>query len=270
MASLSGRVHLSPGQRIGPYRVVVPLGAGGFGRVYRGVDTRSRRTMALKVPVAGKPTRAAIDAAWREAAAHGQLRHPHILRLLDLEEVGRIPVLVLPMGRGSLAERIRRPFPLRKALGYAHQLLLALGYMHRRHVLHCDIKPENLIVLGDGTLALADFGIARRGRRTVNGDGSGTRGYMAPEQARGRPSARSDVYSAAMVLATMLLGHFSKDPIGKLRRRRRLPAGLLELIERALEKDPRRRHRDAVEMLDALRKVERRLARMRTTRRGGA
>jgi serine/threonine-protein kinase len=226
--------------------------------------------MALKVPIAGRPTRAAVDAAWREAGAHSRLRHPHILRLLDLEQVDRIPILVMPIGRGSLAERIRRPFPLRKALGYAHQLLLALGYMHRRHVLHCDIKPENLILLHDGTLALADFGIARRGRRTVNGDGSGTRGYMAPEQARGRPSARSDVFSAAMVLATMLLGFFSKDPIGQLRRRRRLPPGLPELIQRALDPDPRRRHRDAVEMLDALRLVERRLDRRRAKTKGGA
>jgi serine/threonine-protein kinase len=225
--------------------------------------------MALKVPVAGRPTPAAIDAAWREASAHSKLRHPHILRLLDLEQVERVPILVMPIGRGSLASRIRGPLPLRKALEYTHQLLLALGYMHRRHVLHCDIKPENLIVLGDGTLALADFGIARRGRRTVNGDGSGTRGYMAPEQAKGRPSARSDVYSAAMVLATMLLGYFSRDPIGQLRRRRRLPPDLLELLQRALDRDPRRRHRDAVEMLDALRKVERRIERQRRRTKGG-
>jgi len=226
--------------------------------------------MALKVPISGRPTHAAVDAAWREAAAHAKLRHPHILRLLDLEEVDQVPVLVMPIGRGSLAQRIRRPFPLCKALDYTHQLLLALGYMHRRHVLHCDVKPENLIVLGDGTLALADFGIARRGRRTVSGDGSGTRGYMAPEQARGRPSARSDVFSAAMVLGAMLLGYLSRNPMGQLCRRRRLPPSLLELLERALDPDPRRRYRDAVEMLDALRQVERRLARRRERRKKGS
>jgi hypothetical protein len=73
-----------------------------------------------------------------------------------------------------------------------------------------------------------------------------------------------------MVLATMLLGYFSRDPIGQLRRRRRLPPGLLELLERALDRDPRRRHRDAVEMLDALRRVERRIERRRARTKGGA
>src|SRR5690606_31984842 len=157
-----------------------------------------------------------------------------------------LPVLVTPLGRASLAEALARPLPGAKLMRYAEELLMALAHAHRRNVMHLDVKPENLIVSWSGTLMLGDFGTARRGHRTVVGDRVGTTGYMPPEQAEGHPSPRSDVYAAGVVIREMVRGH------GDAPRRRRLPAGLLELIERATRIDPRQRFPDAVAMLAEL------------------
>jgi eukaryotic-like serine/threonine-protein kinase len=239
------------------------LSQGGFAKIYRAHDTRTRREVVLKVPATRYPGEAHVDEFLREARANGKLRHPLIVRILDVFVEGRAPVLVQPLGRESLADRLARAPggrpPLTDVLRYAHDMLVALAFAHRRHLLHCDVKPDNLIILRSGRLALSDFGAARRGRRTVHADGTGTAEYMAPEQAAGRPSARSDVYSAGLVLREMLAGSDGRD----ISERRRLPAGLGELVERATATDPNRRYPDAVAMLEAFRRIERRHRRRR-------
>lgn len=229
--------------------------------MYRGVDTQTGERVAIKVPATRYPGQSVIDDFRNEARANRRLHHPLVLEISDFFVADRVPVLVSPLGRATLADRLERRLPLSRILRYADDMLAALAHAHQHHVLHCDVKPGNLIVLPSGRLTLADFGTARRGHRTVMGDCSGTRGYMAPEQELGRPSARSDVYSAGMVLREMLLGD-SAAP-----RRHRLPPDLRAIIERATDPDPQKRYADARDMLKALRAVERRLEARRAQRR---
>jgi len=194
----------------------------------------------------------------REFSENRKLRHPNILRVLEMLEVRESPVLVTPLGRRSLAQRLRGPLRVREALRLERQLLLALSHAHREHVLHCDVKPDNLLLMPSGRLVLSDFGSARRGLRTVVGDGVGTKGYMAPEQVAFRPSARSDVYAAGVVLKEMLFG--APSEWAQARPRRGVPSAVLKLIRKAMDDDPARRYPDAAAMLVDLRKVERMLA----------
>jgi eukaryotic-like serine/threonine-protein kinase len=257
-------VNLREGERVGRYRVGRQIGVGGFAKVYRGVDTRTRRAVALKVPAKRVPDAELVEDFQHEAQQNRKLRHPYVLRVLDLDQSRGFPILVTPLGRGSLADRLGAPISVSRALRYGRQLLLALAHAHEHHVLHCDVKPENLVLLANDRLALSDFGTARRGGRTVHGDGAGTAGYMAPEQAAGRPSARSDVFSAGVVLAEMLLGPRWKDRRNP--RRSRLPPDLVAVLDRAVDPEPSRRYRDARAMLLDLRRVERRLAARRRRR----
>jgi serine/threonine protein kinase len=245
-------VTLRQGGLIGRYRVDSLLAIGGFAKIYRGLDRKLRRRVAIKVPATRYRRRACIDEFRHEANENRKLRHPNVLPVLDFFVEGDLPVLVTPLGRTSLAELLEAPLPRARLLRYAHEMLQALAHAHRRHLMHLDVKPENLIVLWSGRLALGDFGTARRGRRTVVGDRTGTTGYMPPEQAAGHPSPRSDVYAAGIVVREMMHGRNDEPP------RRGLPEGLLGLVERATQLDPRRRYPDAIAMLAELRRLERR------------
>jgi serine/threonine protein kinase len=260
-------VRLRPGQLFGRYRVLAEIATGGFANVYRAHREGSTRKLALKVPSARRPDAEVIADFRHEARENLRLRHPNVVPVVDHGEVDGVPYLVMPLGRGSLADLIDGGLPVAKALRYGRQLLLALAHVHAHHLIHCDVKPDNLILLSNDRVALADFGLARRGWRTVVGDGSGTMGFMAPEQAAGRPSARSDVYAAGIVLATLLFGSLKRAKIPYDHPRvRRLPPGLIELIARATDLDPSRRFRDAGEMLAELRRVEARARRARKSK----
>jgi len=141
----------------------------------------------------------------------------------------------------------------------------AVAYAHRNKIIHCDIKPDNMILLPDGRLQLMDFGIAKVAQktiiRTMIASGSGTVGYMAPEQAMGRPSARSDVFSIGLIAYKTLTGHlpewpFDWPPEGYANLRRKVHPDLIALIRRAVEMRPIHRFRDANEMLLAFRKIK--------------
>ena len=256
-------VALRRGQKFGPYRIGAPIAAGGFSNVYRAHDEKADRAVALKVP-AGKRMDPEAPADYRrEVAENLALRHPNILRIIDHGEIDGVPFIVTPLGRKSLADLLVRGKGLSviRALTYTRQLLLALAHAHTHRVIHCDVKPENLILLSDDRVALTDFGLARHGKRVL-GDGSGTVGYMAPEQAEGRLTPRADVFAAGVVLATLLFGPLRKPRLPKDHPRlERLPPGLLPLLERALDPLPKRRFADAGEMLVELRKIERRITR---------
>ena len=159
-------------------------------------------------------------------------------------------VIVSLLGEGTLAERLRRRMSLRTALDLGEQLLAGLAHAHENNVIHCDVKPENFILFPDKTLRLTDFGIALVALRTMEASGSGTIGYMAPEQALGRPSVRSDVFAAGLVLYRMFAGTgprewpFEWPPPGYERIRRRLHPDLIEIMRRSLRLDPRQRFDD--------------------------
>ena len=184
------------GAQLGPYRIVGALGEGGMGRVYRAVDTRLGRTVAIKVCKEQFSQRFE-----REARAIAQLNHPHICQLHDVGP----NYLVMDYIEGV---PLKGPLPLDQALKYAAQICDALDAAHKKNVTHRDLKPGNILVTKAG-VKLLDFGLARvsDADATVTMGVMGTPAYMSPEQWEGKPGdARSDIYAFGCVLYEMADG----------------------------------------------------------------
>ena len=219
---------LAAGQRLGPYEIVAPLGAGGMGEVYRGRDVRLDRPVAIKVmapELASDPERRARFE--REARAASALDHPHICAVYDVGQQDGTAYLVMELLAGeSLQERLRRgALPIAEALARGVEIADALGRAHREGIVHRDLKPGNVMLTRDGA-KLVDFGLARCGQGveplavdsvadTVAGEASltghgrlvGTLPYMAPEQLEGREAdARADIWAFGCLLFEMLTG----------------------------------------------------------------
>ncbi len=218
-------MSLPAGFRLGPYEVVVPLGAGGMGEVFLARDTRIGREVALKVLPRGVAADSQKIARFgREARLLAQLNHPNIASLYEFDEDGETRFLVLEFVPGeTLAERLRRGRPpVREALETARQMAVALEAAHRRGIIHRDLKPANVKVTPDGQLKLLDFGLAKAFEggsspatppdgisEADSRDGLvvGTAAYMSPEQARGQPlDPRTDLWSFGCVLFELLTG----------------------------------------------------------------
>jgi serine/threonine protein kinase len=209
---------LSVAACLGPYRVESKLGAGGMGEVYRAVDTRLGRAVAVKIA-----QKQFIQRFEREARAISSLNHPHICTLYDVGP----NYLVMELVEGeTIAARLKRgPLPMTTALLYASQILAALGEAHSKGIVHRDLKPGNIMIAKSGIKVL-DFGLAKSAQdETVTASRMvlGTPAYMAPEQREGKPAdARSDIYSFGCVLYEMLSG----TRVGS--QRRRVPSRKLE------------------------------------------
>ncbi len=230
---------LTAGSRLGPYEIVAPLGAGGMGEVWRAKDTRVGRAVALKVLpeefFESEENRGRFE---REARMLASLNHPGIAVLYSFEEIPSSSsppsstrhVLVMELLEGAtLRALLAEPVPLRRALSIAAQIADALAAAHARGIVHRDLKPENVIVSKEGRAKLLDFGLAKTfaplgaaDDETVSKGGDGTKpgtvmgtvGYMAPEQAAGRPSDfRADQFALGAILYEMLSGHraFKRD-----------------------------------------------------------
>jgi serine/threonine-protein kinase len=204
----------------------------------------------------------------KEAKLAARLEHPNILPLKNADTIDGRFVIAYPLGEESLADRLTRRVSIRSALELGEQLLEALAHAHGHRVIHCDVKPENLILFGDGRLRLADFGIAKVAARTVAASASGTIGYMAPEQALGQPSAKSDVFSAGLVICRMIAGTLPRwpydwPPPGYERINRYTPE-MVDLLRRAMQIDARKRFRDAHEMLLAYKVAEKKVLKRST------
>jgi len=252
------------------YELHLLLGEGAFGRVYRGLDRRLARPVAVKVI---KPWWAE-DSAWverfeREAQLLARVSDPGVVQIFDIGHAEEGPYYVAELVEGeSLAERLRRgPLPIEDARAVAEQLCRALASAHAQGVVHCDVKPANVLISDDGVVKVGDFGVARLAQGTSQASATiaGTPRYMSPEQARGRPTTpATDVYSAGVVLYEMLAGqppfmHGSPVELG-LRHLQdrppelpaRVPAALREIVGRAMAKDPNDRYRGGEEMARAL------------------
>lgn len=251
---------LRPRQRLGQYRIVRRLAAGGFAEVYEAYDTVEGIPVALKVPDPAVLDREGLEGFRKEVRFTARLDHPNILPIKTAGMVDGRFVVVQPLGKESLEDRLRRRISHKKVLHYARQMLEALAHAHEKRVIHCDLKPDNLILFPDDRLRLADFGLAKIAVRSLRASGSGTIGYVAPEQVFGRPSPRSDVFSAGLILWRMMSGRLPEYPYrwpfpGLERVRRAYHPDLIALVKKACEFDPNKRFSDARAMRNAFLRI---------------
>jgi serine/threonine-protein kinase len=249
---------LRVGQRLDKYRLLKRMGEGGFATVFSAQDMIEDRKVALKIPDL-QPFTQSLDDMQREVRIMARLDHPGILPLKDARVIDGHFVMVFPLGDETLEDRLTRRLSRATAIEYVAQMINAVAYAHKRSVLHRDIKPENFVLFPDQTIQLGDFGLARIERGGHDVSASGTIGYMSPEQAMGRPSYRSDVFSLGMVIYRTLAGVIPEYPFDSLpgfnRLRRGLSQDLVALIRKAIDPSPRKRFRDAVAMHNAMSKI---------------
>lgn len=262
-------------QKIGKYRIEKRLGQGGFASVFQAMDTIQGIHVAIKIPHSQYSTDAVLNEFRKEIRATQNLDHENILPLKDASIIENRLVMVFPLGEETMLSRLQRRMSLDTAMDYTEQLLRAAAHAHARKIIHCDIKPDNLIIFPGNRLRLADFGIAKVSQKTVQGSGTGTVGYMAPEQAMGKPSRRSDVFSIGLLIWRMFSGHwpewpFEWPPRGYARIRGRLHADFIDFMHRAIEPNPRKRFRDAEQMLAAFLRLKSRTLRHAKSRRMAA
>jgi eukaryotic-like serine/threonine-protein kinase len=223
---------------LGPYRLQSRLGAGGMGTVYRAVDTRLGRAVAIKL------TQEQFSERFeREARAISSLNHPNICTLYD---VGPNYLVMELVDGETISARLKRgPLTIAEAVRYASQILAALAQAHERGVIHRDLKPGNIMIAKSGVKVL-DFGLAKSAYDdsiTASHMVMGTPAYMPPEQRDGKPTdARSDIYSFGCVLYEMLTG-------ARVGSQKRVPSRQLEKIAaRCLEEKPEARYQSVAEI----------------------
>ena len=252
------RPELPSAQFFGKYLIVRKIAEGGFGEVYEAADMFSDRQLALKLPLINDER--ALDDFMRELDILRELEHPNVVPIVDAQWINGLPMIVYPLGEGSIADRLDGPglWPS-EALAFAEQFLDGLAHVHERGFLHCDLKPSNLIVFPGELLGLSDFGLARDVLEEGVCANSGTPEYMAPEHYDdGWVSTRSDVYEAAVVILEMLTGCRPDEGLFDLSLREVLPSSqwaeaIDPVLQRALAFRPEDRFRDAGEFVDKFR-----------------
>jgi serine/threonine-protein kinase len=262
----------------GRYRLQARIGSGGMSTVYRAQDETLQRVVAVKLmnrEVASDSDQ--LERFRREARAVAQLSHPHIVGVIDAGEDEGRPYIVFECVAGeTLKERIRRAgrLPVAEAVAYAIEIARALGAAHARHIVHRDVKPQNVLIDEEGSAKVTDFGIARSlDEEGLTDDGRvlGTTDYVAPEQALGRPvTGQSDLYSLGVVLYEMLTGEvpFKGDnqvAVAMKHVREQLPdlqskrpeisAALAAVVDRATAKRPEDRYGNDAELIADLEDV---------------
>lgn len=263
---------LRPGQKIGKYKLKARISDGPYATVFRAQDTLEGIHVALKIPHKHLVTKESLDDFSREVRLAAKLDHPNILGLKSADFIDGHLVIAFPLGEESLEDRLTRRMSLRTALDFGEQLLRAVCFAHEQRVIHCDVKPDNLLLFGDGRLRLTDFGISKVAHRTITASGAGTVGYMAPEQAMGRPSRRSDVFATGLVLWQMFSGYLPEWPFewplaGYSKLKRTLHPDLIAVLRRALDLKPSRRFDDGGQMLAAYLRAKPKVLRFRAQRR---
>jgi len=250
-------------QRIAKYQIERLLGEGAFGATYLATDTITDEQVALKII---KDTRLTLTEFRKEAKALLGFSHPNIIKYKDCNYFDVSPgqrvfyIATEVAEEGNLRAKVGKISP-EMAVEYAMQILRGLAECHRQHRLHCDLKPDN-VLLHHGVAKVADFGICHDSTETVEGHVRGTPLYMAPEQfpPTGRISKRTDIWAIGVMLYEMVYGHVPfRDPVD-IRRHSIAPncsvitqfPGLREVIRTAITKDEKVRYQTAGAFLDAL------------------
>jgi hypothetical protein len=272
----------------GRYRLEARIGSGGMSTVYRALDETLERQVAVKLmnrEVASDSDQ--LERFRREARAVAQLSHPHVVGVIDAGEDDGRPYIVFEYVEGeTLKDRIRRlgRLPITEAVAYAIEIARALGAAHARHIVHRDVKPQNVLIDQEGSAKVTDFGIARTLEEdglTAEGRVLGTTDYVSPEQALGQQvTGQSDLYSLGVVLYEMLTGEVpfrgdSQVAVAMKHVRETIPdvqltrpeasAALAAVVETATAKGLDERYADDAELIADLEDV---LA-LETARRGG-
>jgi tetratricopeptide (TPR) repeat protein/TolB-like protein len=270
------------GNTLGHYRIIEHIGSGGMGVVYRAHDEKLDRDVALKVLPPGTLADESVRRKFRkEALALAQLNHPNIETIYESADQDGVDFLVMELIPGhALNDKIKAgALPLAEVARLGIQLADGLAAAHDRGIIHCDLKPHNLILTPDGRLKILDFGLARRVRPEISGDltrsitvetgpVAGTVPYMSPEQLTGQSTdARSDIFSAGAVLYELATGQRAfpqtqgpqlmgaiqhQDPAPAVGLNPRISPGLDAVMRKALDKTPSRRYQTARELRAAL------------------
>jgi len=258
---------------VGPYRLLETLGRGGAGVVYKARDLRLDRLVALKF-LTGCSEDEARRRLLQEARAAAALDHPHICTVYEVGETaeGWVFLAMAYCDGETLKQRmVRGPLSIDEATGLAVQVAEGLAVVHRQGVVHCDLKPSNVLLTACGVAKLCDFGIARvqGSDETMTSGVRGTPAYMAPERLRGEPAGPgSDLWSLGVILYEMLTGeppfkseqaigvfgcilHSSPRPLAAARPG--VPAPLERIVTRLLAKEPAQRYPSAEALLRELR-----------------
>ena len=271
------------GAMVGPYRLVEAIGAGGMGRVYKGVNPTIRSRVAIKVLSHDCAEKAElVERFFSEARAVNLIRHESIVNVLDLARLpdGRPYIVMEYLDGAPLSHAIARQgrLPAGTLARFTGEVLDALGAAHAKGIVHRDIKPDNVFVTPHGRAKILDFGIAKLAAEhrpemgpTRAGSLLGTPHYMSPEQAQARPiDARADLYAVGVILyeATtgrkpftgssvyeVLRGHIEGVPVPPRRLAPDLPPAYEQVILRALAKDPAQRFQSAGELAMALQRA---------------
>ena len=267
---------------LGRYEIKKELGKGAMGIVYLGVDPKINRPVAIKTMrfeegLEEKAMKDQKDRFFREAQAAGNLTHPNIVKIFDAGEEQDIAYIAMELLKGDDLKKWATKdnlLPVPKVLEYIARSAEALDYAHKNGIVHRDIKPANIMLLEDGTIRVADFGIARitESSKTATGTVMGTPYYMSPEQIAGKKvDGRADLFSLGVTMYELLTGErpwkggesigtllfqITSDPYpDPMIIRPDLPPAILAVIDKALKKNPEERFQTGGEMAEAIRAI---------------
>jgi len=256
------------GQTIGKYRIVAPLGSGGFGSVYLAEDTWIDKKVALKVP-----HRQNLDFSelLREPRLLASLSHPNIVTILTAEKQDNVFFIVMEYVPGDTLEAIidrDGALDLPRVLDYTCQICNAMDHAHRQGVIHRDLRPGNVLVSEQGMAKVADFGTSRFLEIAAHGTTViGSPPYMAPEQFQGKAVFASDIYSLGVTMYQMLTGSLPYDSPGPAdierlmrgelttpprTRNAKIPKGISDIVMKAMAPDIASRYPRASDLLEAV------------------